>query len=111
MKLSTLSSGHSFQRHCFLYRTVNDCYFLITIRLLAVAIVGLVLVLFVSRKKENKRLRQRAMLPAHAYHAPSPRPRVLGRHIAELLLSLVNKPFGVTFAVSGCSFLIIGAEY
>ena len=35
-------------------------------------------------------------------------PRVLGRHIAELLLSLVNKPFEVTFAVSGCPFLITG---
>ena len=51
-----------------------------------------------------------AMLPAHAYHAPSPHPRILGPHISELLLSLVHKPFGVTFAVSGCPFLITGEE-
>ena len=48
------------------------------------------------------------MLSAHTYHAPSPRSRVLARHIAELLLLLVNKTFGVTFAVSGCPFLITG---
>ena len=110
MKLSTLSSGHPFQRHCFLYRTVNDCYFLITVRLLAVAIVGLVLVFFVSRKREEEVAPAGIVTRACVSCALSSRPRVLGRHIAELLLSLVNKPFGVTFVVSGCPFLITGVR-